>query len=126
MIAPVIPIPSATPTWRKVLSTPEATPALATGAAPIAAADIGVITNDIPSPPRTNAGSMFQKDDSSVTVESSRQQIAPTVIPPAISQREPTRSESLPAIGANTTIISVQGRSAAPAWIGDQPRKVCM
>ena len=60
-IAPVIAIPSATPTWRNVFSTPEATPALSTGAAPIAAADIGVITNDMPSPPRMNAGSRFQK-----------------------------------------------------------------
>ena len=126
MIAPMTPIPSATPTWRKVFSTPEATPALSTGAAPIAAADIGVITNDIPSPPRMKAGSMCQKLECSVTVESSRQQTATTVIPPAISQREPTRSESFPAIGAKMTTISVQGSSAAPAWIGDQPRKVCM
>ena len=30
------------------------------------------------------------------------------------------------AIGAKITIITVQGKRAAPAWIGDQPRKVCM
>src|SRR3954449_3357436 len=123
-IAPMIPIPSATPTLRNVLGTPEATPAFATGTAPMAAADIGVITNDIPSPPRMNAGSRFQKDDSSVTVESSRQQTATTAIPPAISPREPIRSESFPAIGAKITTITVQGSSAAPVWTGDQPRNV--
>ena len=125
-IAPMIAIPSATPTWRNVLRTPDATPACATGAAPIAAADIGVITNDIPSPPRMKAGSMCQKLECRVTVERSTQQTATVVMPPAISQREPTRSESLPAIGAKITIITVHGSSAAPAWIGDQPRKVCI
>jgi hypothetical protein len=79
-----------------VFSTPEATPAFATGAAPIAAADIGVITNDMPSPPRMKAGSMCQNVECTVTVERSRQQTPTVVIPPAISQREPTRSESLP------------------------------
>src|SRR6187402_1088454 len=119
-IAPVIAMPSATPTWRNVFSTPDATPALSTGAAPIAAADIGVITNDIPRPPRMNAGSRSQNDECKLIVESSRQQVATTVIPPAMSHREPTRSDSFPAIGAKITIINVHGSSAAPAWIGDQ------
>ena len=47
-------------------------------------------------------------------------------MPPAINQREPTRSESFPAIGAKITIMTVQGSSAAPACTGDQPRYVCM
>src|SRR5919199_1252948 len=122
MIAPMIAIPSATPTWRNVFRTPDATPALSTDTAPIAAADIGVITNDIPTPPRMKPGSMCQKLDVSDTVESSRQQIATTVIPAAISHREPTRSDSFPAIGARITTISVHGSSAAPAWIGDHWR----
>src|SRR6187455_3262485 len=125
-IAPVIAMPSATPTWRNVFSTPDATPALSTGAAPIAAADIGVITNDIPRPPRMNAGSMCQNEEWRFTVESQRQQTATTDMPPAISQREPTWSESFPAIGAKITTISVQGSRAAPACVGDQPRNVCM
>ena len=69
---------------------------------------------------------MCQKVECRVTVKAAGSRSATTVIPPAISQREPTRSESFPAIGAKMTIISVQGSSAAPAWIGDQPRKVCM
>src|SRR5262245_65628048 len=93
-------IPSATPTWRKVFRTPDATPALSTGAAPMTAADIGVITNDIPRPPRMNPGSIRQNPELTVTVESSRQHRATVVIPPAISQREPTLQASLPATGA--------------------------
>ena len=73
-----------------------------------------------------NPGSMRQKPELTETVESSRQQSATVVIPPAINHREPTRSESLPAIGAKMTIRIVQGSSAAPDWIGDQCRKVCM
>jgi hypothetical protein len=57
---------------------------------------------------------MCQKLELTVTVESSRQQSATVVIPPEINQREPTRSESFPAIGAKITIRIVHGRSAAP------------
>src|SRR2546430_16969098 len=87
------------------------------------AADIGVITNAIPRPPSMKPGSICQNPELTVTVESSRQQSATVVIPPAISQREPTRAESLPAIGAKMTIRIDHGSRAAPAWIGDQPRE---
>ena len=45
-----------------------------------------------------------------------------SVIPPPISQRDPIRSESFPAIGATTMIRSVIGRKLAPAFVGLQPR----
>jgi hypothetical protein len=53
-------IPSEPPTWRKLLRTPEPTPALSTGTAPIAAAVIGDIVIAIPTPPTTMAGSSVQ------------------------------------------------------------------
>ena len=73
-----------------------------------------------------NPGSSRQKVEPTATVDSSRQQRPTVAIPPAISQREPTWSESFPAIGAKITIRIVQGRRAAPAWIGDQPSRSCM
>ena len=60
-IAPMIAIPSEPPTWRNLLSTADPTPALSTGTAPIAAADVGAIDIAIPAPPMRSAGSMSQK-----------------------------------------------------------------
>ena len=66
------------------------------------------------------AGKMFQKDECSVEPREEQAARSPTsVIPPAISQREPIRSESFPAIGATRMISIVIGRNVAPAWIGE-------
>ncbi len=45
--------------------------------------------------------------------------MATSVIPPPISQRDPTRSDSRPAIGAMRMISIVIGRNAAPACVGE-------
>ena len=62
-IAPISAIPSEPPTWRKLLRTPEPTPALSTGTEPIAAEVIGDIVIAIPTPPRSIAGSSVQKSE---------------------------------------------------------------
>ncbi len=59
-MAPINAIPSEPPTWRKLFSTPEPTPALSIGTEPIAADVIGDITNAMPTPPRIIAGSSVQ------------------------------------------------------------------
>ncbi len=56
MIAPMSAIPVDPPTWRQAFSTADPTPALATGTARIAAAELGVIVIDMPKPPSTSAG----------------------------------------------------------------------
>ena len=66
-IAPITAMPIAPPTWRKLFSTPEPTPALSTGTAPIAAAVIGDIVRAIPTPPSSIAGSSVQKPECSPT-----------------------------------------------------------
>ena len=40
-------------------------------------------------------------------------------MPAPISQREPTRSESFPAIGATRMIRTVIGKKIAPAFVGE-------
>ena len=60
-------IPSEPPTWRKLLRTPEPTPALSTGTAPMAAEVIGDIVIAIPTPPRIIDGSSVQKSEWTVT-----------------------------------------------------------
>ena len=59
-IAPMSAMPSEPPTWRKLFSTPEPTPALSTGTDPIAAAVVGVIAIAIPTPPSTIPGRIAQ------------------------------------------------------------------
>ncbi len=118
-IAPIRAIPSAPPTWRKVFRTPDETPALATGTLPIAAAVIGVIVLAMPIPPIRRAGTMSQNPDVASSREKRTSEPASRVSPPAISQREPTRSDSLPAIGATTMIRTVIGRKIAPASTGE-------
>ncbi len=60
MIAPIRAMPTDPPTWRKAFSTAEPTPDLSTGSARTAAAALGVITSDIPKPPRIIAGTSVQ------------------------------------------------------------------
>src|SRR5436309_11515051 len=62
-IAPMTAIPSAPPTWRQLFSTPEPTPDLSTGTAPIAAEVIGDIVEATPIPPSMSAGSSVQKSE---------------------------------------------------------------
>ena len=65
-MAPITAIPSEPPTWRKLLRTPEPTPALSTGTEPMAADVIGDIVIAMPNPPRIIAGSGVQKSRSTV------------------------------------------------------------
>ena len=60
-------IPSEPPTWRKLFRTPEPTPALSIGTAPIAADVIGDIVIAIPTPPSSIAGSSVQKSECTPT-----------------------------------------------------------
>ena len=60
MIAPISAIPTEPPTWRNALRTPAPTPAFSTGTARVAAAALGVIVNDMPTPPRTRPGNSVQ------------------------------------------------------------------
>ncbi len=62
---------------------------------------------------------MFQKLESSPSREKISSDADTRIIPVPISQREPTRSESFPAIGAMSTMRIVIGRKAAPACVGE-------
>ena len=66
-IAPISAIPSEPPSWRKLFSTPDPTPALSTGTEPIAAAVIGDMVIAIPMPPSNIAGRSVQKSEWSPT-----------------------------------------------------------
>ena len=111
--------PKFPPTWRMLFSTAEPTPALSTSTEPIAAAVVGVIAIAMPAPPTSSAGNRFQKDECSSSSEKSTSEPPTSVMPAPISQREPSRSESFPAIGAKKTMQSVMGRKAAPACTGE-------
>ena len=112
-------IPSAPPTWRDVFSTPEPTPALSTGTDPIAAEVVGVIASAMPIPPTTSAGNRSHQVELSSSKENRRSETLTRSMPPLISQRDPIRSESFPAIGATKMMQSVIGRNDAPASTGE-------
>ena len=99
--------------------TAEPTPALSTGTEPIAAAVVGVIASDMPKPPRIRPGTMSQKVESTPRVEKLSSEPLSRTSPAPISQREPILSENRPASGATNTISTVNGRKAAPVWIGE-------
>ena len=97
--------------------TPEPTPALSTGTDPIAAAVVGAMVIAIPTPPTSRPGRIAQNDERASSVPNRTRATASRLIPPAISQRAPMRSENLPAIGATRMISTVIGRNVAPVWI---------
>src|SRR5215211_5267619 len=100
-----------------LLITAEPTPALSIGTDPIAAAVVGAITVAIPKPPTSRPGRIAHHDDSASSVANSVSDTASNVMPPAISQRGPTRSEIFPAAGATRMIRIVIGRKVAPVLI---------
>ena len=112
-------IPSEPPTWRMLFSTAEPTPALSTGTACMAVAVVGAIDIAIPAPPIRSAGKMSQKFECRSSWPKITSEPATRVIPEAISQRDPKRSLTFPAIGARKTMQSVIGRKVAPAWVGE-------
>src|SRR6059058_3975668 len=118
-IAPIRAIPSEPPTCRKLLRTPEPTPALSIGTDAIAADVIGDITSAIPTPPMSIGGSSTQYELCTPRRCQSRLPIPSSVIPAPISQRDPILSERFPAIGAMSTIRMVIGRNVAPAFVGE-------
>src|SRR4051794_12482214 len=118
-IAPISAIPSEPPTCRKLLITPDPTPALSTGTEDIAADVIGDIVSAIPVPPISIGGSSVQYDESSPIRSQKSPPIPSSVIPAPISQREPILSDQLPASGAIRTMRMVIGRKVAPAFVGE-------
>jgi hypothetical protein len=64
-------------------------------------------------------GTSDQKFESRPSREKRRSETATSVIPPAMSHREPTRSDALPAIGATRMMRRVMGRKIAPACTGE-------
>src|SRR6266545_8157124 len=102
-----------------LLRTADPTPALSTGTEPIAAAVVGVIASDIPMPPRTRPGRTSQKFESTPKNENEISEALKHTSPTPISQREPIRSENLPAAGASNTMRTVIGRKLAPVWIAE-------
>ena len=113
----MIATPSEPPTWRMLLMTAEPTPALSTGTEPIAAAVVGAIVIASPTPPTSRPGRIAQNDELASRVPKRTRETASRVMPAPISQRAPTRSENLPAIGATRMIITVMGRNVAPVLI---------
>ena len=119
MIAPIMAMPSDPPTCLMLFSTAEPTPALSMGTEPMAAAVVGVIASDMPDAAEEQAGQDVPEARVRHRAARTRAASASSTSPAPISQRDPIRSESLPAIGATNTIRTVIGRNAAPAWIGE-------
>ncbi len=118
-IAPISAIPIEPPTWRMLFSTAEPTPALSGRTECIAAAVVGAIAADIPTPPSSIAGSRFQNVSCIPIREKRTSEPDSTTIPKATSGRGPIRSESRPAWGASAMMSRVQGRNDAPACVGE-------
>src|SRR4051795_1267772 len=98
-----------------LFSTAEPTPALSTATALIAAAVVGVIDIDIPTPPRTRPGRIDQKSEDASRREYQSSDIDTSVSPIPTSQRAPTLSVIRPACGATMITSTVIGRNVAPA-----------
>ena len=114
-IEPSTATPSAPPTCREALTTPEAMPARAGSTEPIATPVVVGIDSETPAPTKMNDGKMTVQYDESI--ESRVSDASPsdmTTIPPTISGRGPMRPESLPAIGAISITISVIGSVRTP------------
>ena len=110
-------MPSEPPTWRMLLMTAEPTPALSTGTDPIAAAVVGVIVRRHPDAAEKQARDDVPEVESASSWANISSEPVSSSIPAPISQREPTRSENFPAIGATNMISTVIGRNIAPVWI---------
>ena len=110
MIAPMIATPIVPPTWRALFSTAEPTPALSTGTLRVAAAALGVMVSDIPTPPMMSAGRSSKKDASAPEAreddELDREEDHPAVMSPL----DPSRSLVFPASGAMRMISTVIGQ----------------
>ena len=113
-------MPSEPPIWRKLFSTPEPTPALSTGTAPIAAAVIGDIVSAIPTPPSSIDGRSVQNVElePDPLVEQQRDAERWSCRRPSASASRSGRT-AFPAIGATMMIRIVIGRKTAPACIGE-------
>ncbi len=113
-IAPRPAIPTAMPTWRKVLLMPEPTPAFSLLTVPTAAeASTGFVTPEPTPETIIPASRTVQPEVAEIIVISAR----PTAIrpsPPPISRRGGTRPDSRPAIGAARMIGMVSGRNRSP------------
>ena len=118
-MAPRMAIPREPPTCLMLFSTAEPTPALSMGTEPMAAAVVGVMASPMPAPPMRSGGKRSQKFEPASKRVSRSSESDTSAIPPVISQRDPIRSDSLPAIGASRTIRIVIGRKVAPAWVGE-------
>ena len=107
-IAPHAAMPVAMPTWRKVELMPDAIPAWRGSTTPMAAVASAGLTTPMPPPAtRKPASSAVQSSPGSSPSISHRP--APTSArPPAMNQRTPSRSASLPDTGAarNDTIVT--------------------
>ncbi len=114
-IAPMIATPIVPPTCRAQFSTADPTPALSTGTLRVAAAALGVMVSDMPTPPITSAGRRSKKDASTPSREKMRSWTERRIIPAVMRPLDPSRSLVFPASGAMKMISMVIGRKAAPA-----------
>ena len=121
-MAPKAAMPTAMPSWRNVLLTPEARPLRSTDSTPtMAAASAGLIT-PIARPATRKPGSRcVQSSETSRPRMSSR--LAAISSSPAVSgMRSGTRLVALPESGATTNSTSVIGSSRRPVPVGERPR----
>ena len=107
---PIVP-----PTWRALFRTAAPTPDLSTGTLRVAAAALGVMVSDIPTPPMMSAGRSSQKDESSPSREKMRSWTGDEDHPCGHEAPRPDAVARLPASGATRMISIVIGRKAAPA-----------
>src|SRR5205085_5902883 len=104
---------------RLVFVAAEATPAWRVGTDAITAAVIGAIVRAIPEPHTIIDGKMIPKYDESACDRSMRASpIADKAGPAVMNHLDPYRSESRPAMGASSRIITGNGNSRTPASTG--------
>src|SRR5207302_5839771 len=109
-MAPSRATPNTPPSSRLVLVAAEATPACLVGTEAITAAVMGAMVRAMPEPHTTMDGKMTPKYEDAGSERSMRARpIAERAGPAVMNHREPYRSESRPATGASSRIITGNG-----------------
>ena len=112
-------MPTAIPSWRKVLLIPEASPTWSAESTPtIAAASAGLMI-PIASPPTTKPGSRCVHEDVVSRPRISHSAIAIRASPVTSGARSPMRPVSRPETGATTSSTSVSGSSRRPVSVAE-------
>lgn len=112
-------MPSAPPSWRKVLLSAEAEPAFSRGSACMMTTLVGVMTWAIPVPMQKKTISRSQIGVSASSVAKATRVAARTTIAPVVVARTPKRSTTSRARGAKISWAAASGSRSRPDCSGE-------